>query len=253
MGVEYRRYLIPRPNTFRPTPKALEELVEVLRRERWLLSPSAPERASLPFQTMRYYTQARNAGFFVKRGESYEPGPAENLRAYLAAHHDEDLLLSWPVESLAAAGLRYPLTPLPCADDAGEADCYYELQLHLSKDYVYHYSEVVDPFEEHPPVCACGKSLEHPEYKQNPFGDARLSANCPACGEPFDPTGLPCTARDIWTGEEHTIPGGVTYQFAVVIDCGKCFGETSMAFQAELKQQVESILGISTYEVEDAY
>ena len=249
MGVEYRRYLLPRPNFFRPTPEALANLVDALRQERWILAPSAPERATLPFATMTYYAHARNTGFYVRQDETYESGPAENLGAFLAARKNTDLLLAWPVESLAASGLRYPLESPP---SDGE-DVYFEIQLHLSRDYAYHCSEVVDPFDE-PPVCACGTNLEYqPDYEQDPFGAARISAECPECGAPFNPTKLPCTVRDPWTGDEQTLPGGLTYRFAVVIDCGKCFGEAGMSFAADLKHLVESTLGVATYEVEDVY
>ncbi len=254
MGVEYRRYLIPRPNSFRPTPEALERLIDSLRRERWLLSPTAPERNNLRFGMMTYYAHARTSGFYVKQGQELGPGPAENLGAFLAANQDRDLLLSWPIESLGRAGLRYPLTPPPFQDEQGAMDCYYEFQLHLSHDYVYHYSEAISPFDDEPACRSCGESLVYSlGHEQDPFYDQRISLRCPSCGELFDSTGLPCTAYDLWTNKEYAIPGGVTYRFAVVVDCGKCFGNRSMKFATELKALVESVLGVATYEVDDAY
>lgn len=249
MGVEYRRYLLPKQRSFRPTPEMLTNLVHALRRERWLLSPEAPELASLPFDTTTLYAHAKHAGFYIRQGEQEQPGPAENLGDYLTARQGQDLLLSWPVESLAAWGLRYPLESLPCDDE----DAYYEFQLHVSQDYVYKCSEYIDPFDE-PLFCGCGADLTYDlPFNQDPFGvGTRIAAKCPKCGTPFDPTDLPATARDLWTVDEYTLRGGLTYRFAVVIDCGKCFDETGRAFAVHLKQLVESTLGIATQEVEDA-
>lgn len=142
MGVEYRCYLIPRPNTFRPRPDTAGALVTALRNDRWLLGPEHPALAKLPFRTSRLYTAARGHGYFgltVGSLDSFTSPLPELFNNY----DDRDLKVVWPVESLGTSGLRYPLEPLSC--DA--ADCYYEVQFHFGRDFFYNMSEVIDPFD----------------------------------------------------------------------------------------------------------
>jgi hypothetical protein len=155
------------------------------------------------------------------------------------------------VESLGASGLRYPLEPLPFDDPTDASDCYYEVQFHFGRDFIYHRSEVIDPFDPSP-TCPCGHTLEcEPESEEDPFCSARLAARCLRCGAAFDPTQLVATGRDGWTGTAMRIQGGASYRFAVVIDCGKFFGQRQHRFHPRLKSLVERTLDIETYEVAD--
>jgi len=132
----------------------------------------------------------------------------------------------------------------------GDAEkIYYRLELHLCLDYLYHISEVIEPFEQSP-TCHCGAELTY-EVDAEPFFDMRIAHACPTCGTAFDPTGLPCIGRDGWTGEGFPLPGGATYRFALVVDCGKSFGNVAMSFHPNLKGLVESVLQQSMYEVAD--
>jgi len=62
MGVEYRRYLIPRSNSFLPEATVIAELVSVLRRERWLIDSSSPHLTAMPFRMNRRHAYAKAAG-----------------------------------------------------------------------------------------------------------------------------------------------------------------------------------------------
>lgn len=234
MGVEYRCYLIPRPNSFRPGPGAALALIAALRDDGWVLGPDSPALEQLPFQQSRLYRPAREHGYFactVGRRDSFTE-PLLDLFDNIA---DRDLIVVWPVESLRSSGLRYPLEPLPFDDPADAADCYYELQFHFGRDFIYHTSEIVDPFVP-PPVCPRGHYVEYELESDDPFHDpffaGRLAACCPHCGSAFDPTHLVATGRDGFTAAALRIQGGATYRFAIVVNCGSFFGERPLAFIA---------------------
>lgn len=246
MGVEYRRYLIPRPNTFRPASDATLSLVAALRRGGWILGEDSPGLAQMPFEQSSQYAPAKGRGYFActtGRADSFE-APLPELAQTFA---DRDLMIVWPVESLGASGLRHPL------DGDFPPDAYYELQLHFARDFIYHTSELIDPFEP-APTCVRGHPLEiDPESDEDPFYASRLAARCPACGAAFDPSRLVATGRNGWTHAAVKLQGGAAYRFALVVDCGKSFDEGRLHFHADLKSLVEKTLGQSTYEVEDFY
>ena len=252
MGVEYRCYLIPRPNTFRPRPDAALALVAALRGDGWLLGHERTASAKLPFAQSRLYKPAQGQGYFALTLGSRDSFTSP-LPELFSDYANRDLMVVWPVESLGTSGLRYPLEPLPFDDPADAADCYYEVQFHFGRDFIYHMSEVIDPFDPSP-TCRCGHTLEcEPESEEDPFYSARLSERCPQCGLAFDPTQLVAAGRDGWTGTATRIQGGATYRFAVVIDCGKFFGQRQLCIHPRLKSIVERTLDIETYEVADFY
>jgi len=249
MGVEYRRYLIPRPNTHRPLPEAASTLIDALRQHRWIVDPAGNSLAAMTFGTMRSYRNALNSGYFVRNAVEESAGPID-ISAFLSANRDNDFILSWPVESLLASGSTYPLQPQPFTNDDGAAECYYELQLHFARDYVYPVSEVIDPFDP-PPVCDCGAKLDyHQETHLAEFG-YRITRLCQVCGKEFDPSNRGAQGRDGRTGESISLLGGAAYRFAIVAECGKLFGDGSPSFKSDLKCVVETVLGVKTYEVAD--
>jgi hypothetical protein len=252
MGVEYRRYLIPKPNSFKPSPEQVAALVEALRRDRWIVNPTEPNFGSMRFENSSLSVLARETGYFVRSFDGERAGPRD-VAAFLASEHDSDLLLSWPVESLTRSGLRYPLEPPPFETQEEAEWCYHKFQLHVAgRDYIYHSSEAVDPFDPSP-VCSCGAELEYWPEGRDPLYSGRLFRVCPECGAAFDPTDLPCVGHDGYTGEPFSIPGGVTYRFAVVVDCGKCFGDGIASFKPDLRELIEKVLGTGTYEAPDVY
>ena len=227
-------------------------LVAALQNDGWLLGPDHPGLAKLPFDQNAHYSPAKQHGYFalaVGKSRSFTAPLAELLDHYA----NLDLMTVWPVESLKASGLRYPLEPLPIGGPAYAADCHYEVQFHFGHDYIYQTSEAFEPFEPSP-TCVCGYNLEcDPDSDEDPFYSPRLLVACPECGSAFDPAQLVATGQDSWTGDDLHIRGGATYRFAVVIDCGKCFGAAQPRFHPELKALVERILCIECYEVAGGY
>ncbi len=168
MGVEYRRYLIPRPNTVRPNAQAISALVTALQDAGWLLSPNTASFEEVSFSQSELYHAAREWGYFARTvgQRSSFAAPIPDLMTEFA---NRDLMLVWPVESLARTGLRYPLEPMPFDAPGDAEDCYYEIQLHFGRDFIYHLSGDIDPFEPEP-GCSRGHSLEcEADAEEDPF------------------------------------------------------------------------------------
>ena len=204
MGVEYRHYLIPKPNDFMPKPEDLERFIGRAAAENWV-----------PYDKPE-----------VRRG-------------------GKDRILSWRIESPAIA---YPLAPV----DVPPQDRTFEIQIHVSSDFVYHASECIDPFESS--ACACGTQLDY-DSEDELFTDLRLPVACPVCGKAFDPSDLPAAYRHPVTGEESLLRGGASYRFAIVIDCGKCVPSESKAVTADPRflELCQTELKAPFYEVGDVY
>ena len=138
-------------------------------------------------------------------------------------------------------------------------DAYYELQLHVANDFVYHTSKLIKPFNRL--TCKCGQFLE-PDDEFDlwpdgppPFWDLRIPRSCPSCGSPFRPQELVAHVRDGRKGKAVDRPGGATYLFAVVIDCGEGFDRQSWPIRAsdEFLSLVTKTLGQPFYQVSDIY
>jgi hypothetical protein len=127
------------------------------------------------------------------------------------------------VESLGASGLHYPLTLMP--EFIEPADVYYDLELHLGREYVYRTSELIEPF-----ACerctACGAVLGIPSavIHEDALFYLQLYRHCPACGVEFRPedrTAIVNDPRDRDAGRP--VSGGATSRFALAVECGKCW------------------------------
>jgi hypothetical protein len=226
MGVEYKHYLIPKPNSFRPDPEQLTHFISSLAMNKWIPSSGASVRTS----------------------EGVGKAPFPISADWLRGVWDKDVLLSWPVESLAQAQLKYPLERLAWPAE----ETYYEFQIHWSRDYVYHVSELIDPFDD--TRCKCGEELGY-EEQAHIFYDGRLKLNCPRCGVAFEASDLPAVVRDGWTAEEREVSGGATYRFAVVVDCGKAIpdDDVNATIHPELRALCEQEFRRPFDEVGDFY
>ena len=133
----------------------------------------------------------------------------------------------------------------------------------MATDFVYHLSEWIDPFVEVP--SKCGRSLKYDDESATKAGypvyyDGRIHRVCPTCGRAFRPQELVAKVRDGWTGETASPPGGATYLFAVVIDCGKGFAREGFAREGspmrasqEFIDTVTMALDQTFYEIGDFY
>ncbi|WP_435016405.1 hypothetical protein TA3x_003971 [Tundrisphaera sp. TA3] len=263
MGVEYRHYLIPEDNTFRPGPEELCRLVDALIGGDFVAVPGSDRFARMSAKAYSSYNKvALETGCFIDLGDDGRP-PFDGRVPFacppsaqdIAALGDRDYRLVWPVESSNESGLEYPLTPFPEWGDA-----YYDLELRMAGDYVYHCSGLIDPFDD--VACRCGLGLDYSEDDTDAaldrllvFHETRIRRLCPGCGTQFRPQDRTARVRDGRSGEVVDRPGGATYRFAIVVDCGKGFareGWPMRASQAFLKA-LEGALGRRFYQVGDIY
>jgi hypothetical protein len=81
---------------------------------------------------------------------------------------------------------------------------------------------------------------------------SRLRDHCPSCGQLFDPSTRIARAKDPMTFAPYTILGGITYHFALMINCGKSLPITLAAdnrLQPELVDLCQRHFGTDFYEV----
>lgn len=278
MGVEYKHYLIPEDNTYKPSPEELRRLIDSLLSDGFVARGSTdtirkmePDPDSADWDSRRVICYVRNEN----EEDSWFPCPCSS--GDIAALGERDFKLVWSVESSNDSGLKYPLTPFPEWGDA-----YYELELHLAEDFVHHWSEIIDEFPKM--ACVCGRELRYkspsdwtfdanlvesahsstlasesegdkPRRLPLYFPDSRIFRICPTCGRPFRPHEMVARVRDGWTGKASHRSGGCTYLFAVVIDCGKGFAREGWPIRAseEFVDTVTSALGQKFYEIGDIY
>src|SRR5262249_54073595 len=98
---------------------------------------------------------------------------------------------------------------------------YFHLSLILGDDYFHHTGENVTDFQEEATRCVCGEQLAHWPGWAYGAASQRVRRICPQCGHRFDISGISCEVIDGWTGEHQPLQGGLTFRFALVVDCHK--------------------------------
>jgi len=230
MGVEYEHYLVPEDPTFKPAAEPLSRLLNALYEGGYVNGSDARGLGGATFGLFSpEYAAALEAGCLVNLGpDEYATFPIPCSVAEVEALGDRDFRLLWTVGDLVESGLKYPLSKV------AYEETYYNLEVHVARDYVNHLSSIIEPFE-HRAACQCGQLLEFHEgspvgtndrgdFARPVFGDTRIHRFCPVCGVPFRPQDYTIRLRYGRTGEDlGPRPGGATYLFAVLIDCGKCY------------------------------
>ncbi len=247
MGVESKFYILANDSGFLPEPGKVCDLIKALRTEGFLCDPGSPSFEPLVHQLGSPNSKIESEGFEWRIGRSRHPGSLTALAAHLSSNAGSDLLIRWPNSDLHRSGLKYPLTMVPGPDGV-----YYDIEIHLAADSVYHTSEIIDPFSKL--FCACGTALKEFEPSgEDAFYSSRLPNHCPACHAPINFAAMPMTIRDGWTGEESEAIGGVTYRFAIVVDCGKYWPEQEAAVVPKFLAVIEQTLQIKTRVFRDFY
>jgi hypothetical protein len=245
MGVEYKHYLIPRPNSFRPEPEVLLRFIERLQTEGWLWRPAIPSE----YVTIR--TRPASQGGRYRSAEAV-PLPIELPWLEQMTAHDFELRFDVQGFGFGDQPARYPFVN---KSPVSREDTYYEIKIDSSIDYVYHTSEMIEPFKT--TTCRCGGQLEYAlAYEGGIVYAIRLKTECPGCRRAFDPSTLEAPYRNGFTGDYAApIRGGVSYLFAVIVDCGSCIPEadTEVSIRPELKELCERHFGTPFYDVGDFY
>ncbi|MCE5231414.1 hypothetical protein LLG95_17700 [bacterium] len=249
MCFEYRHFVIARPNYFRPTPQQLSDFILALGRDSWVSCPGSSSR-NIQYKNGTN-AHAKASGYYVKSKAGIAAGTFPPKESVLAASLREDAILRWPVPATGTAGLRYPLLPVP-ADDS--QDWYWDMELHVGANYVYHSSECIDPFHEKV-KCGCGTAVEFADDSKL-FFDPRLYRKCPKCYTTVNVSTLKAEVHNGWTEDGSKIAGGGAYCTALVIDCGKCLPNTTdgrIELHPELRKLCENIFQCEFYELGDVY
>lgn len=247
MGVEYRHYLIPRPNSFLPAPEQLTSLVESLIREKWIAVPGSDALQRMSAVNQKAGLRAIEWAL-VRVPFNDSPAPYPLTADWFRGKMSGDLRLAFQVEHADQTDLQYPLVN----DSVPPDDPYYEIELHLSNDFVHHTSELIDP---HPTACVCGEELAF-DVEVDVFYAERIRSSCPQCSRAFDPSRFDVRVRDGWSSQESVVKGGTTYRFAVVIDCGSCIPErkrTPHRAHPSLVHLCRKVMGCAFSEIGDIY
>ena len=256
MGVEYRHYLIPRPNSFRPDAEQLTALITRLAADRWIAPPASEAFEKLVAIERTLYGKVeyswarkrlRDSGATIRGFEPIsDPITPNGVQQHLAG----ESRVEFPLLHADRIGVQYPLV----CDSGIPDDAYYEIEIHLSEDYVHQCSECIDPV---PTKCQCGEDLQYwPADDEDVFYAARIRTRCPKCSRAFDPARFSVSFRDGFTGNESAIKGGAAYRFALVIDCGKCIPHPKkppLKANPRLIELCQTVLRIEFYQVGDFY
>jgi hypothetical protein len=184
------------------------EFIDALARDNWIATPDTPGTDASIYRRL--------------------PGPETAsilfpiTAEWLSQVSGEELLLGFAIEHADKAGLTYPLVNIGAAPE----EPYYDIQIHLTDDYVCHESECISPMVTlwADVRCRCREELAYyPD--DHVFYSPRIHYACPNCGLELDASTIPIEVRDGWTAERSLIPGGAICRFAVMIDCGNCVPE----------------------------
>jgi hypothetical protein len=218
MGVCYSHYLVPVDRTYYPTPDAVSRLTMALVDGGFVPATAGPLFGESLDSTACYAQLS---------WEDRRPFPSPCLAEDIAGLGGRDCKIVWSVDSVKETGLHYPLDPFPEWGDA-----YYDLELHLAGDFIYGLSEVIEPFAS--VTCRCGRPLECPwDSDEDDLFGSRIHRTCPGCGRPVRPQEWPAPIRDARTGRITEVLGGLTYQFAILVDCDKGFARESWPIRAK--------------------
>ena len=215
MGVDCRFWVFPRERAFRPTAEQVALLANALRDGSWVPKPEASGQRSqaselLPGNAVTSKKPARVQEF---DSQPFTPG-------WVEFHSQHELVMDWHVQNLLKAGVQYPFVFDPYPDSGPP---YFYVRLILGHDYFYWTGENVMPFDEAATKCACDEQLSYWTGYAHGVGSQRIHRSCPKCGRGFDPSGQTCAVIDGWTGVSTPLLGGLTFCFALVVDCHKYF------------------------------
>ncbi len=256
MGGRYERWLLAKGNIFSPAASSIVKLVERLRKEKWIATPS--DLAKLRYEGRPRSRAKASGGYAVKTVEnrfgsdvdakldaSTEPLPTALTADWLEDGEREELRLVWPSSGDRPLPVRYPLT----LDPDGAAS--YALEVHRCDEYVYPIAKTIGRV---PTTCNCGEDLtfEWDDEELVPAFERSLGifAECEECSRTFDPSKGVAIIKNPFDGSSDEVTGGAAHRFALKVDCGERFvADPKLAFAPDLVALVESEFGRPFYEV----
>jgi hypothetical protein len=215
MGVDYVVWIIPKQREFRASAEQVADLANALRDGGWVPKPGAAGQKSKAIELLPGNGSEGNK---PARIEDFESAPFTPGWVEFRSQHE--FVMDWHVQNLREAGVEYPFVFDPYPDSGPP---YFYVRLILGQDYFYWTGENVMPFADTATKCACGEQLAYWTGWAHGVGSQRIHHKCPNCGRGFDPSGKSCRLIDGWTGVSSQLPGGLTFRFALVVDCHKYF------------------------------
>ena len=115
MGVEYCHYLIPRPNSFRPSADQLANFVETLANEKWIAVPGSEvfKKMAAIDGTSLADAEETWAQIWLPSGFAAASVPYPLTSQWFQTRFGEDLRLGFPVEHADAIGVRIRSSVIP--------------------------------------------------------------------------------------------------------------------------------------------
>ena len=242
MGVEYKHYLIPSDNKFKPCHETIISLIETWIEHGYIDRSSAAEYQIHPNKCVSFNLTMPHTGTLPNEVCGQLTSPS--------------LIMRWPIEFREKTTLKYPMAFM---SEGEREDIYYNMELNFSEDFIHNCSEVIDPLLE--TRCSCGIELEYDPGDDDIFYAPRIQGIC-KCGKLFCPQEQVAVLRNGVTGQESEVSGGCVYRFAISIDCGKCFPKNNfdqtiphlpLLADNDFISLSQNALGIKLYEVSDFY
>jgi hypothetical protein len=212
MSVDYQVRVIPQQRDFRPSAEQVASLANALREDRWVPKPEASGQRSEVLELL----PGEEAGKKPVRKQELAPEPL--TASWIEFHSQHELVLNWDVRDQHAAGVQYPFNFDPYPDSGPP---YFRIYLILGDNYFHWTGENVMPFDEQATKCTCGEQLAYWTGWAAGVGSERIHRECPKCKRSFVPSGIACDLLDGWTGNARPLIGGLTFRFALVVDCHK--------------------------------
>lgn len=242
MGVCYSRYIIPVDNTLRPEPARIVALVDA-----WLAAGFVPVPGTAS-STLGPGDAARESGAsfildewrkeerivtharpwwqrligwpkpFPRRLSPAKPFAIPIRGASFEALSSSGVSIEWPINNYTKVGTIYPLERVPDLAPYGDYGPSYKLRIIAVDDFVNEETDRIDGgCKQLDTRCVCGHELSYVA----PFDQVQIHRVCTACGTSFRPQDQLVEVTDGSSGRKYTVPGGVCYRFAIVVDCGK--------------------------------
>ena len=213
MGVDCVVWTFAKQRSFRPTADQFSALANALRDGGWCPRLETPGQRS-NFSELLLGND--KAGKKPTRTQSFTSDPF--TPGWVEHHSQHELVLVWDVQNQKIADVHYPFVFDPYPDSGPP---YFYVRLILGSEYFYWTGENVMPFDDADTKCVCSEQLAYWTGFASGVPSQRIHYTCPNCGRNFNPSEKTCQVLDGWTGEPSPLLGGLTYRFALVVDCHK--------------------------------
>lgn len=215
MGVDCCFWIIPKDRTFRASASQFANLANALREGGWVPKPEAGGQSSKAWELLPGGEVVRK-----KPSNAHELDSRPFTSDWVDRLSQHELVLGWGVTNMIEAGVKYPFVFDPDPDGGPP---YFYIYLIRGDGYFHYAGETVMPFPEQATKCDCGEQLSYWTGYAAGVGSGRIHHKCPKCGRVFDPSGIICDIQDGWTGETSPLRGGLTFRFAMAVNCHKYF------------------------------